>query len=109
MIKIVKPDDVLKINDKAIIPYINNLISSILYSYCANRSIEAAGAIYFLEYSSDFNKYKEMGLSSPLCEKRFEWIEEIGNGYSDGCIVINNDFAINIIGKTEFFPKEVIL
>ena len=109
MIKIVKPEDVLKINDKAIIPYINNLISNILSSYCANRSFEAVGAIYFLESSNDFDKYEKMGLSFPLCEKRFEWIEKIGNGYSDGCIVINNDFAINIIGKTEFFPKEVIL
>lgn len=107
MIKITKPDDILKIKDVSIIPYINCLVSSILNSYCANRSFEAVGAIYFLENEDDIKKHKEMNLTSPLTSERFEWIDDIGNGYSDGCVVINNGFAINIIGKTEFFNKGV--
>ncbi len=106
MIKITKPDDVSKIKDVSVIPYINNLVSSIINSYCANRSFEAVGAIYFLENKDDIKRYEEMNLSSPLTCERFEWVENIGNGYSDGCVVINNDFAINIIGKTEYFNKE---
>lgn len=107
MIKITKSDDIAKIIDKAIIPYIESLVSDILKSYSLNRSFESVGGIFFLESEKDFDNYKEFGLSSPLCEDRFEWIEEIGNGYSSGCIVINNDFAINIIGKTEFFNEGV--
>lgn len=107
MIIITKYDDIAKIKDKAIIPYIESLVSDILKAYSLNRSFESVGGIFILESEKDFDNYNEFGLSSPLCEDRFEWIEEIGNGYSDGCIVINNDFAINIIGKTEFFNKGV--
>lgn len=103
MIIITKSDDIAKIKDNEIIPYIESLVLDILKTYSLNRSFEKVGGIFFLESEKDFDNYNEFGLSSPLCEDRFEWIEEIGNGYSDGCIVINNDFAINIIGKTEFF------
>lgn len=107
MIVITKYDDIAKIKDKKIIPYIESLVSDILKSHSLNCSFETVGGIFFLESEKDFDNYKEFGLSSPLCEDRFEWIEEIGNGYSSGCIVINNDFAINIIGKTEFFNEGV--
>ena len=94
-----------EIDDKTIIPYIKNLLSNIQKAHCPDLSLESVGAIYFLENEKDFDDFKKFGLSSPLCEERFEWIEKIGNGYSDGCIVINNDFAINLIGKSEFFNK----
>ena len=105
MIVITKSDDLAKIKEKSVIPYIKNLLSNIQKAYCPDRSLESVGAIYFLENEKDFDDFKKFGLSSTLCEERFEWIEEICNGYSDGCIVINNDFAINIIGKSEFFNK----
>ena len=106
MISITKSDDIAKITDTAIIPYIQSLVNNILKAY-PNHSIESVGAIYFVENEKDFDNFKEFGLSSPLYDNRFEWIDEIGNGYSDGSIVINNDFSINIIGKTEFFNKGV--
>ena len=98
MIVITKADDLAKIKEKHVIPYIKNLLSNIQKAYCPARSLESVGAIYFLENEKDFDNFKKFGLSSPL-------FEEICNGYSDGCIVINNDFAINIIGKSEFFNK----
>lgn len=107
MIKITKYDDIEKIKDNKIIAYIKSLVSDILKAYSLNRSFESVGGIFVLENEKDFENFKESGLSSLLCEDRFEWIEEIGNGYSDGCIVINNDFAINIIAKTEIFKKGV--
>ncbi len=106
MINITKSDDIAKITDTAITPYIQTLLNNILKAY-PNHSIESVGAIYFVESELDFDKFKKFGLSSPLCDNRFEWLDDISNGYSDGCIVINNDFAINIIGKTEFFNKGV--
>lgn len=107
MIKITKYDDIEKIKDNKIIAYIKSLVSDILKAYSLNRSFESVGGIFILESEKDFDDYNELGLSSPLCKDRFEWLEEIGKGYSSGCIAINNDFAINIIGKTEFFNKGV--
>ena len=46
-----------------------------------------------------------MGLSSPLNEKRFEYIDEIRNDYYNGLIVLDNDRCINLIGKKIFFKK----
>lgn len=106
MIKITKYDDLAKIKDNSIVHYIKNLLENILKSSSLNCSIESVGGIYFLENESDINRYSEFGLTSPINKERFEWIENLSNGYSDGCIVINNDFAINIIGKTEYFDKE---
>ena len=51
----------------------------------------------------DFDKFKEFHLSAPLSESRFEWIEDVGNGYVNGCVVIDNDTAINLVGKKELF------
>ena len=101
MIKIVKSNDISKIPDKYIVPYITTLFDVLLSTYPPNCSLKTVGAIFFLENVDDLKKYKEMGLSSPITEERFEWIDGIGNGYSNGFIVINNDFAINIIAKTE--------
>ena len=52
-------------------------------------------------------KYQAIGLSVPITESRFEWIEEIGHGYSNGCIVLNNEKAINIIAKTALFQERI--
>lgn len=51
---------------------------------------------------------KSFGLSSKITESRFEWIDLIGNDFLDGCIVLNNDRAINIIGKAYYFRKGVL-
>ena len=32
----------------------------------------------------------------------------IGNDFLDGCIVLDNDRAINIVGKADYFRKGVL-
>lgn len=109
MIKIVKPKDLEQIQDMNILPYICNLLFHVLNEYakfCPDLSIEdEIGAIFLLERATDWQLFEEMGLSSPITESRFEWIELIECGYCNGCIVIDNDKAINIIGKQEYFLK----
>lgn len=105
MIKLTDLDDLKKISALDIKPYIERFMTDILHEYddfCPDCSLESIGAIYFIEQKNDIQNYKEFGLSSPLCESQFEWIEYIDD-YINGCIVINNDFAINIIGKKEYF------
>lgn len=103
MIKITHKKDIQGVPDKAIIPYINMLFDILISTYPPNCSLEAVGAIFFLESREDFMRFEEMGLSSPIREERFEWIDDIGKGYCNGCIVINNDCAINIIAKEKYF------
>ena len=43
------------------------------------------------------------GLSIPVNKSRFEWIECIEHGFVNSCIVLDNDKAINIIGRKECF------
>lgn len=107
MIIISRLEDVSKIRDKDIKPYITDYVNYLIQTYCANDSIEAVGAIYYFESIDDFMEYQAIGLSVPITESRFEWIEEIGHGYSNGCIVLNNDKAINIIAKTALFQERM--
>lgn len=109
MIKIANSDDLERITDNKIYPYLKSLFNHIITEYeeiCSSDcSIERFGAIYFIESELDFNLYKQMGLSSPLNEKRFEYIDEVRNDYYNGLIVLDNDRCINLIGKKKFFKK----
>lgn len=108
MIKIKCISDLEKIHDEIIKPYISKLLQYILTEYarlCPDSATEEIGAIFIWESKSDYVLYEEMGLSLPLTESRFECIDDIGNGYCNGCIVLDNDRAINIIGKHKFFDK----
>lgn len=105
MIKITKSADLEKINDENIKPYIAALLGYILKEYSPDSSLEEIGAIFLLESESDYVLYSEMGLSMPLSEKRFEWIEPVERDYCNGAIVIDNDRAINIIGRKKYFEK----
>ena len=107
MIEIVKANDVLKIPNKEIIPYVENLFSNIINSYSPSSSLEAVGTIYYLEKSEDVDLFEKMGFSFTINLDNFDTIESIDDNYINGCIVINNDFAINIIGKKEYFIKDV--
>lgn len=107
MIKIMTLSDAEKISNVFLKEYIINLVKRILHEYrdyCPD-SLESVGAIFILERPSDLELFPEMGLSSPLTESRFEWVEHIGNGYCNGCIVITNDTAINIIAKKSIFKQ----
>lgn len=108
MIKIAKISNLDNITDTKILPYLKALIEHILFEYeeigCSD-SIEKFGAIFFIENTSDFDLYKEMGLSSPLNEKRFEYIDEIRQDYYNGLIILDNERCINIIGRKKYFSK----
>lgn len=108
MIKIVKAEDLQNIPYPEIIPYIHDLLNFYLKeykNYCSDSSLTRIGAIYLLEQEKDWEKYSEMELPSPITPNCFEWIEDLGNGYCNGCIVIDCDRAANIIGKKEYFLR----
>ena len=108
MIKIAKISDLDNITDTKILPYLKALIEHILFEYeeiCRSDSIEKFRAIFFIENTSDFVLYKEMGLSSPLNEKRFEYIDVIREDYYNGLIILDNERCINLIGQKFHFNK----
>lgn len=107
MIKITRLEHLELIPEKEIVPYISNLLKHILEEYkdySPNGSLETIGAIFFITSKKDLENHLDFGLSVPIDKARFEWIEKTTyNGYVDGCIVLDNDRAINIIGKQEYF------
>lgn len=107
MIEILTPDNVSKIKDCYIAEYIKNLLTNLL-TQTSDCSFETVGGIFYVENEKDFDNYKKFGLSSKITESRFEWIDLIGNDFLDGCIVLDNDRAINIIGKAYYFKKGVL-
>ena len=109
MIKILNLQDIDKIPEKTVVPYVYSLMKHILDNYDSNSSIESVGAVYFMENEKDLNNYQDLGLYKPIQEKIFEYICPINEDYSDGCIVINNDFAINIIARTEYFYRSEVI
>lgn len=106
MIIISFQEDIQKIPDKQIVPYIQAMLDDLLKICFPDRSIESVGEIFFLEKPEDLKSFFNNALSSPIKEERFEWIESVDREYSNGCVVLNNEKAINIIGRTKFF-KEV--
>lgn len=108
MVKITHKKHLQKVPDKEIVPYIESLFAQILETHiddCPNGSIEPVGAIFFITSKFDLDKHNDFGLSSPLKESRFEWLDDIGNEYIDGLIVVNNSRVISVIGKKEHFVK----
>ena len=78
MIEILTPDDVSKIKDCYIAEYIKNLLTNLL-TQTSDCSLETVGGIFYVE-----------------------------NDFLDGCIVLDNDRAINIVGKADYFRKGVL-
>lgn len=106
MIKITRLEHLKQVPEKEIIPYIKNLLEYILKEYeeySPNGSLETIGAIYFITSKNDWDNHLNFGLSIPVNKSRFEWIECIEHGFVNSCIVLDNDKAINIIGRKECF------
>lgn len=106
MIKITCKDDLDLIADVCIKKHIGNQLNYLINTYkeeCSEGSIESIGAIFYVEMSSDFESYTQFGLSSPITEERFEYIELLEDGYCKGLIVIDNERAIELIGKKNAF------
>lgn len=105
MIEIKTPDDVKKIKDKNIREYVSDFVSDILETNSPNTSLENVGTVFFLEDNSDIEKIAEMGINVPKTVDRYDLIGEVEKDFINACLVINNDFAINIIGQKEFFER----
>ncbi len=106
MIKIICKNDLNFVNDTCVKKHIEKQLDYLLNVYveeCSEGSIESIGAIFYVEKSSGFDDYTQFGLSSPITEYRFEYIELLEDGYYRGLIVIDNEKAIEIIGKKSAF------
>lgn len=89
--------------------YISKLLEDLLcdYSeYCADGSIRAIGAIYFMECLNDFEDYKSLGLEQSLQDTIIEWTN-IQEDICVICVVISNDYAINIVCERDLYEHWV--
>ena len=98
MIKILSTYDLLKIEDTVLREHVEGIVNDIM-NYNAVDSLESVGAIFVLESADEPLNPSLFGLSLPLKEPRFEWIDT----FMDGVIVIDNSKSISIIGKAEYF------
>ena len=108
---VITEDDLSSINDATIYRMASALYHTILTAYqedCPNLSIAEVGVIFIIEHPEDLDDYRFFGLSRPLTEDRIEYCNIAGD-YADCCIVINNDFAINLIGKKEYFIQKGLI
>ena len=108
MIRITEKDDLkgLAGYPKAYV-YISTLLDDLLcdYSeYCADRSIQAIGAIYFMESIEDFDNYTALGLEQSIQDTIIEWTN-IKDDICVICIVISTDYAINIVCETALYQE----
>lgn len=105
MIVITKERDLESIVDENIKLKISDLLQYFLKEYsafCAGGSIEPLGAIIFIQTSDDFNELSKFGVTVPLTTKMFEWLQPFSHNFLLGCLVLDNDRAINIIFNKSF-------
>lgn len=110
MIKIICKNDLLLVSDACIKKHIENQLNYLINTYkeeCSEGSIESIGAILYVENSSDLDNYTQFGLSSPIIEERFEYIERIANRYYRGLIAIDNEKIIEIYGEESVFESRL--
>ena len=106
MIKITCKKDLALVTDTYINKRIEKQLNCLMNTYteeCSEGSIESIGAIFYVEKSSDFDDYTQFGLSLPITEERFEYIELLEDGYYKGLILIDNEKIIELIGKKSAF------
>ena len=87
--------------------YISKLLEDLLYDYkefCADCSIRAIGAIYFMESLEDFKNYKALGLEEGIQDTIIEWTN-VKEDICVICIVISTDYAINIVCETALYQE----
>lgn len=85
--------------------YISSLLEDLLCDYkeyCADCSIRAIGAIYFMERLEDFKDYKALGLEQSIQDTIIEWTN-VKEDICVICIVISTDYAINIICENALY------
>lgn len=87
--------------------YISKLLEELLCDYkeyCADRSIRAIGAIYFMESLKDFENHKSLGLEQSLADTIIEWTN-VQKGLCIMCVVISDDYAINIVCESDLYKQ----
>lgn len=87
--------------------YISKLLEDLLCDYkeyCADRSIRAIGTIYYMESLKDFEDHIALGLEQSLKDTVIEWTN-IKEDICVICIVISNDYAINIVCETSLYRQ----
>jgi len=103
--KITKSSDLKQMKNSYVRQYIEKLLIYLLneYSdYCTEGSISSFGAIFLVEDYDDLRNHQAFGLVTPIKESKFEFLDDIGCGFTHGVLVISNDFAISIFSPTEF-------
>lgn len=117
MVKICKREDIEKIKNSEAQNLLYKRFDSIYHSIGCGiyDSIAKFGEIFFIEEDSDWDNYKELHLSEPISEKRFESIiihyRNRNNlcsnihTYLEGTIVINNDYCISVIGTQKVYER----
>lgn len=87
--------------------YISKLLEGLLcdYSeYCADCSIRAIGAIYYMESIEDFENHKALGLEQSIQDTIIEWTN-VKEDICVICIVISTDYAINIVCDVSLYNQ----
>ena len=111
MKRIVSAGDIGALDDSPVSLLVKTLYHTILTAYiedCSDLSIEKVGALFIIEKAEDLDDFQGFGLSRPLTEDRIEYCNDYGD-YVDCCIILNNDYAVNLIGNKEYFRKKGLI
>ena len=108
LIKVSKAEDISKISNTYVRQYVEKLFHHLIDVYkeeCTDGNLDSVGAIFCVEAKEKFLQPELFGLVNPVTESSFEYIDEIGEGFSVGTIITNNSFAITIISATTNFER----
>ena len=104
MVVIQDSKDLDNIKDLFVYEYIHNLLNFLFETYEV-QSIKDFGAICYVESDDELQWCRELYLPPALNDRQFEWIVDIGEGYVNGCLLIHNDFALNLVGRAEYIKN----
>lgn len=105
MIVIKNTDDLSKLKNTHLKNYIKSLLLRIFDEYQVECVDEQIGTIYYIETIEELKNGMNFGLTKRLTESRFEMIEEIGDGFSHGIIVVTNEYVISIFAPSFLFKE----
>lgn len=111
MIKIENKKDLKKISSSITRAVAENKLCELLTSYQID-DISCFGSIFVIEYSLEFERFAALGLTEPI-NQNFEFVDTIRVKkcnreyiYLFGCIIICDDFGIDILVNASTLTKE---
>ena len=114
MIKIEKKKDLKRISNLTARTVAEAKLCELLTLYKIDN-ICCLGSIFLIEDSLEFEQYTEMGLSEPI-NQNFEFVDTIRikqcnreETYLFGCIIICDDFAIDILVDKKALTNEQLI